>query len=174
MNAANKQVSFSWIAFTAFTLIVLNLFLTYLLYKLLPVESIKTGVNILSLFSINPSEESRMILLVCISGALGSYVHAATSFVYYVGNKQFYSHWMWWYLLRPFIGIALALVFYFAIRAGLFNASSSPNDLNLYGILTIAGLTGMFSKQATNKLNELFDNMFKTDKSMFSEENEKK
>ena len=28
----------------------------------------------------------------------------------YVGNQSFVASWTWWYLLRPFIGMALALV----------------------------------------------------------------
>ena len=37
-------------------------------------------------------------------------------------------------------------------------------DVNVYGLVAISGLVGMFSKQATNKLSELFSTRFKTDK----------
>ena len=36
--------------------------------------------------------------------------HAAASFVDYLGNRAFVSSWVWWYLLRSFIGMLLALV----------------------------------------------------------------
>jgi len=35
-------------------------------------------------------------------------------------------------------------------------------DLSPYGITALAGLTGMFSKQATDKLREVFDDFFRT------------
>jgi hypothetical protein len=108
-------------------------------------------------------KESRLALLVILSGALGSFIHTATSFSRYIGHDKFYKRWIWWYILRPFIGSALALLFYFVIRGGLFTSTSS-NEINLYGMLAISGLVGMFSKQATDKLDELFNNLFKTDK----------
>ena len=37
--------------------------------------------------------ETRLLLLVMAMGALGSYVHAATSFVSYVGNRSFVESW---------------------------------------------------------------------------------
>ena len=36
--------------------------------------------------------------------------------------------------------------------------------MNLYGLTAISGLVGMFSKQATTKLSEVFTTLFKTDK----------
>ena len=108
------------------------------------------------------SDEVRLILIVILAGALGSYVHSATSFIDYVGNREFVRSWAWWYILRPFIGISLALVFYFVIRAGFFSPSAEVGATSPYGFAAIAGLVGMFSKQATDKLSELFDTLFKT------------
>ena len=62
--------------------------------------------------AISMSDDSRLILIVLVTGALGSYVHSATSFVSYVGNRRLVFSWAWWYLLRPFMGMALALIFY--------------------------------------------------------------
>ncbi|MEK7727651.1 MAG: hypothetical protein AAB354_04515 [candidate division KSB1 bacterium] len=108
------------------------------------------------------SLEARYILLIMLLGALGSYVHLATSFVDYVGNNRMARSWLWWYILRAFIGMALALVFYFVIRGGFLSAGATSADLNLYGIAAISGLAGMFSKQATDKLREVADNLFST------------
>ena len=107
-----------------------------------------------------PSELD-LVLVVIIVGALGSYVHTATSFASYIGNRRLATSWLWWYILRPFIGAALALIFYFVVRAGFLQAGSGPENLSLFGIAGLAGLTGMFSKQATDKLRELFDNLFR-------------
>lgn len=97
-----------------------------------------------------------------IAGALGSYVHSATSFSDYVGNRKLVRSWAWWYTLRHFIGISLALVLYFVIRAGFFSPSAEVEATSPYRFAAIAGLVGMFSKQATDKLSELFDTLFKT------------
>lgn len=108
------------------------------------------------------SNELRYILLVAISGGLGSYVHLATSFVDYVGNRKFVMNWTWWYLLRPSIGSTLAIIVYFTFRGGLVTGQSGAEQLSPYGVAAIASLAGMFSKQATDKLREIFDNIFQT------------
>lgn len=112
--------------------------------------------------------EPRMIVIVLLAGALGSVIHAATSFSTYAGNRSFVSSWAWWYLLRVPIGMGLALILYFALRGGFFspvsNGSVDPQQiLNPFGFAAIAALAGMFSKQATDKLKEVFDSLFRTD-----------
>lgn len=107
-------------------------------------------------------DDARLLLIVLATGALGSCVHAATSFASYVGNRRLVLSWAWWYLLRPFIGGALALIFYFVLRGGLLATAASASDMSPFGIAAMAGLAGMFSKQATDKLREVFDNLFRT------------
>lgn len=123
------------------------------------------GVALIALVTdLNPDEptELELLLIVMVSGAVGSFVHAATSFASYVGNRKLGSSWLWWYVLRPFIGAGLAVIFYFVVRGGFLQAGSSAADaLNLYGLAALGGLSGMFSKQATDKLREVFDNVFK-------------
>ncbi len=111
-------------------------------------------------FSVSP--DTSYLLLVIVASAVGGYVHAATSFATYVGNGDLALSWVWWYLLRLFIGIALALLFYFAVRGGFFAQNASSKQVNPYGIAALAGLTGLFSKQATDKLREVFDTLFRT------------
>lgn len=109
---------------------------------------------------VSPSPEVRLLLIVMLAGALGSFIHAATSFTSYVGNRKLAASWTWWYLLRPFIGMSLALVFYFVVRGGFISPQAGGEDLNPFGIAALAGLVGMFSKQAIDKLNEVFTTMF--------------
>lgn len=153
-------------------LIVMAVALSILVYQLWPTVSAdpnNAGKQIwettASLFGlqITLSDESRLILLVMLAGALGSYVHTATSFVTYVGNRSLVSSWMWWYVLRPFIGMALALVFYFVIRGGLLSGGADASEVSPFGITAVAALAGMFSKQGTDKLRDVFDNLFKTE-----------
>ena len=101
------------------------------------------------------------IALVVIAGALGSLIHATTSFADYVGNRRFHSSWTAWYMVRLIVGTALALLLYFAFRGGFFSGSAQSNAVNPYGIAALAGLAGLFSKQATDKLREVFETLFR-------------
>jgi hypothetical protein len=109
------------------------------------------------------AREVDYLWLVLITGALGSFAYGARSFVDFVGNRALRASWSAWYLMYPFIGAALALIFYLAVRGG-FLTTSAGKDVNVYGMTAISGLVGMFSKQATTKLSEVFANLFKTDK----------
>ncbi len=109
----------------------------------------------------HPSGQNILVLILFI-GALGASLHALTSLAEYVGNRQFELSWMLWYFLRPFVGATLALLFYFVLRAGFL--PQSPDMSTLYGILAVAGLIGLFSKQALYKLSDLFDVLFQSDK----------
>jgi uncharacterized membrane protein YeaQ/YmgE (transglycosylase-associated protein family) len=106
--------------------------------------------------------DERLLLLVIIVGMLGAFVHGATSLADYLGNNSFNKNWTWFYLLRPAIGMALALVFYFAIRGGFLSTTGGAKDINPYGIAALAGMVGMFSKQATDKLAEIFGTLFRS------------
>jgi hypothetical protein len=107
-----------------------------------------------------------LLVLVMLVGALGSMVHIATSFADFVGNRRFYSSWAVWYLLRVAVGMVLALLLYLAVRGGFFSGSSSPTSVNPYGLSALAGLAGLFSKQATDKLREVFETMFRVSKTV--------
>lgn len=110
------------------------------------------------------ASDIRFMFLAALAGALGAYVHLATSFADYAGNERLTSSWGWWYLLRPFIGMALAEVVYLAVRGGLLNAggTSAASAISPYGVAAITALTGLFAKQATDKLREVFETLFRT------------
>ena len=108
--------------------------------------------------------DERLIMLVIVAGILGSFVHGATSLADFMGNNRFNKNWTWFYLLRPAIGMSLALVFYFVVRGGFLTTTGGAKEINPYGIAALAGLVGMFSKQATDKLSELFSTLFRAAK----------
>jgi hypothetical protein len=121
------------------------------------------GPKTVSVFGISftTSPDTALILLVVLASSLGSYVHAATSFTDYVGNRRLASSWAWWYVLRVSMGGTLALLFYFAVRGGFFGVDTTTEEVNPYGVAALAGLVGLFSKQATDKLREIFDTLFR-------------
>jgi hypothetical protein len=125
------------------------------------------------LFGLGPCDwapDLRMFLTVIMAGAIGSLIHTLTSFGDYVGNGRLSTSWIWWFVLRTPIGIALALVSYLILRGGLIVPTlPTPKDgdlqgatvqLNPYGIAAFAALAGMFSRQATDKLREVFETLF--------------
>ena len=145
-------------------LIALNLGLAYVLVRIWPVGSTTDGAATSILGPpVAVSEEVRLLLIVLVTGALGSYIHLATSFADYVGNRRFSWSWGWWYMLRPFIGMTLAVIVYFVIRGGLIGGNGGASAMSPYGVAAMAGLAGMFSRQATDKLQEVFQNLFRTE-----------
>jgi hypothetical protein len=151
-------------------LIFLCLLLAYVFISLWPGSLTNTtsgdAESVITLFgtavSLKTTVDARLLLLVMVTGALGSFVHTATSFSDFVGNQKLSASWVWWYVLRPFIAMALAAIFYVAIRAGFMTGGGQPNTINLFGIAAVSGMVGMFSKQATDKLSEVFDTLFRT------------
>jgi hypothetical protein len=106
--------------------------------------------------------ETDLLLLALLFGSVGSFLHLAKSFATFAGNRTLIASWTWWYCLQPLVGMGLALIFYVAVRGGLLASAASAADVSPYGIAGLSGLVGMFSKQATDKLNELFTTLFQT------------
>ena len=123
-------------------------------------EEWQKEVNLLG-WKFDISYELRLLLLVLLAGALGSYIHAATSYVDFAGNRKLLSSWAWWYILRPFIGMVLSLIFYLVLRSGLLIVQTETSTLKPFSILAFAALSGMFSKQVIDKLRELLDTFFR-------------
>jgi len=113
------------------------------------------------LFQFNLLPETALIVLTAVMGGIGATVFIAVSFSDYVGNRRFAKSWVWYYLVRFFVGPALALIFYFSLRGGFLATSSTSGDINPYGVAALAGLVGLFSKQAGDKLRQVFDALFK-------------
>ena len=115
------------------------------------------------LFQFNLLAETALIVLAAVMGGIGATVFIAVSFSDYVGNRRFARSWVWFYIVRLFVGPALALIFYFALRGGFLASSSNGGDINPYGVAAMAGLVGLFSKQAGDKLRQVFDALFQVD-----------
>lgn len=107
------------------------------------------------------TREAQLLLLVIFAGALGSYLHAIMSIATYIGNRDLKASWFWWYVSRPFLGMAMALVFYAVVRGGfLAGTPADANVVNPFGVLAIGALVGMFSDKAAMKLKDVFDVVF--------------
>jgi hypothetical protein len=109
-----------------------------------------------------------ILILVAAAGFLGNMIHIATSFTTFVGSGSFKRDWLLWYFVKPFTASALAVGLYFVFRGGFLNYTADAASINLYGILTIAVLTGLFTDRATLKLAEVFDVIFSIKKDVKS------
>jgi hypothetical protein len=170
-NSTSRTASSTTINLLGVALLFLGCLLVYLFLCLWP-GAIEKGADVNQVQEVmhlwgrvvflQMTLDERLILTVMVAGALGSFVHVATSFGDFVGNEKLANNWIWWYILRPFVAMALAAIFYFVVRGGFLSAGSQADSLNIYGIVAVAGMVGMFSKQATDKLGEVFDTLFKT------------
>ena len=104
-----------------------------------------------------PPPDTALLALVLAIGALGAYIHAATSFGSHLGLQDFNTSWLWWYGLRGLVGASLAGLLYLAVRGGLVSVSTEEADINPYGIAALAGLAGLFSTPLTSRLATIFD-----------------
>ena len=59
--------------------------------------------------------------------------------------------------------MALAVVVYLVIRAGLFSPTTGDAEsVSVFGVTAIAAIVGLFSERATKKLKEIADALFRT------------
>src|SRR6185312_13845702 len=108
------------------------------------------------------TREVQLLLLAAFAGALGSFLHALKSLTDFIGNRTALESWFWWYISRPFMGVALALVFYAVLRGGfVIGSPAEAKVVNSFGVIAIGALVGMFSDKAGQKLAEIFDVVFK-------------
>jgi hypothetical protein len=109
------------------------------------------------------TRENQLLLLVIFAGALGSYIHALKSLADFIGNRAAIASWFWWYITRPFLGAAMALIFYAVLRGGFMAGTpADANAVNPFGVIAIGALVGLFADKAGQKLAEIFDTLFTT------------
>jgi len=113
------------------------------------------------------NSELRLLILVIVSAALGSTIHAARSFAGFTGRQAYDHAWNWWYFLRIPTGIGIALLFYFLIRGGFFAAgnidgTSVAETVNPFGVAAMSAVAGMFARQTSAKVEEIFLTLFRT------------
>lgn len=104
--------------------------------------------------------ETRLLLIVILAGTFGSLVHAIRSFYWYVGNRDLRWSWAVTYLLLPFGGGILAMLFYFVVRGGFFSSQSTIEATSPFAFAAFSGLVGMFSSQAVEKLKQIASTVF--------------
>jgi len=100
----------------------------------------------------------RLFLMVVAAGALGGTLHALRSLFWYVGNRQLRQSWILMYVLLPFSGAAVAVVFFLIASAGLYTVQGTGS----FVLIGLATLVGMFSPQAVEKLKKIAEGILTT------------
>lgn len=104
--------------------------------------------------------ETRLLLLVMLAGALGGLMHSLRSLYWYTGNRMMVWSWVAFYLLLPFTGAMLSVIFYFVVRGGFFSPEAKFGNTSPFGFAALSALVGLFSPQAVLKLKEVAETIF--------------
>ena len=99
-----------------------------------------------------------VVWLMMLAGALGAILHGLRSFSWYVGNRQLVWSWIPMYFVMPFISATTSTIFYLIIRGGLMTGAAE-ND-NVFRLMAIGTLVGLFSPQALEKLKSISEVIF--------------
>jgi len=103
-----------------------------------------------------------VLIAVMLFGTLGGLLHLASSLTMFVGNRDLRRSWLIYYLMAPLQGAALAPLIFLLTKSAILapQLTQSTQSLNLTGIYALAGLTGLFAKQAIEKLADLWATFF--------------
>lgn len=105
--------------------------------------------------------EVLLLFIVFLSGIIGATVWGIFVLAqHFSASQDFDKAWVAWYLTRPFIGAALAVIVYAVLRSGLFSAGSSVSAVSVIGVSTLSFLVGLFAENALFMLHRVADQMF--------------
>jgi hypothetical protein len=108
------------------------------------------------------NREVRLVIISVLFGVLGGTIHGIASLSAFRSTRKLTREWSMWYVARPFLGAALAVIVYLAIRAGL--VVGGPSTISDFGVAATSALVGLLTEQTTKKLRDVFDTLFGTEK----------
>jgi hypothetical protein len=116
-----------------------------------------------------PNKTMREVLTTVFAAGVGSCVTTILGYLQHASeDKDFDLAFVPWYVARPVMGMLLGLIFYIAVVGGLvaLNVSDGESTLDIWALAGVGALVGLFSKNAVEKLREIFNTMFRTQKDM--------
>lgn len=102
--------------------------------------------------------EIRLVIFATFFGIIGASIHGIGSLTAWISTNKLESGWGIWYLTRPPIGAALAVITYIILRAGF--VSGGPTAISDFGVAGISALVGLMTDEMTAKLRDVFDSLF--------------
>jgi hypothetical protein len=103
------------------------------------------------------------VLVTMFAGGIGGSVSAILAYLRHAAEAgDFEREYLPWYFARPLLGLLLGLITFFLVKGGLLMTlpRTEGADFNNYGLAAIGSLVGLFSKNAVEKLREVFDVVF--------------
>lgn len=102
--------------------------------------------------------EIRLVIFSSFFGIVGASIHGLGSLTAWMSSRRLESGWEIWYLTRPAIGAALALITYIILRAGF--VTGGPTAISDFGVAGLSALVGLMTDEMTKKLRDVFDSLF--------------
>ena len=102
--------------------------------------------------------EIRLVIFATFFGVIGASVHGIGSLTAWISTRKLEAGWGIWYLTRPPIGAALAIITYLILRAGF--VSGGPTAISDFGVAAISALVGLMTDEMSTKLRDIFDTLF--------------
>jgi len=105
------------------------------------------------------------LLVTAMAGAVGGSVSTLLAYLKHASeDKNFDPAYLPWYVARPLLGVLLGLITFFLVKGGLLATlpEVAGKDFNNLGLAGLGSLVGMFSKNAVEKLREVFHTIFST------------
>ncbi|HJS64662.1 MAG TPA: hypothetical protein VJ767_07360 [Nitrososphaeraceae archaeon] len=102
--------------------------------------------------------EVRLVIFASFFGIIGASIHGIGSLTEWMSTRKLESGWAIWYLTRPAIGAALALITYILLRAGF--VTGGPTAISDFGVAGLSALVGLMTDEMTKKLRDVFDTLF--------------
>jgi hypothetical protein len=106
------------------------------------------------------NQEIRLVLFATLFGIIGASIHGLGSLTAWITTNKLQTGWGVYYLTRPTIGAALAIITYIIIRAGLISGAGGPAAISDFGVAGISALVGLMTDEMTSKLRDIFDTLF--------------
>jgi hypothetical protein len=106
------------------------------------------------------NQEIRLVLFATLFGIIGASIHGLGSLTAWISTDKLQAGWGIWYLTRPPIGAALAIITYIIIRAGFISGAGGPAAISDFGVAGISALVGLMTDEMTSKLRDVFDALF--------------
>ncbi len=125
--------------------------------------------------SIDPDEAGVVqdMLVTMFAAGIGSSISVILGYLEHASiRKDFDLAFSPWYVARPILGMLVGVIFYFVIKGGLLATAPGMGDAENLNDLSLAGfgaLVGLFSKNALEKLRELFNTLFATQQDFAAE-----
>jgi hypothetical protein len=109
------------------------------------------------------SELIRSLCYIGASGGIGGTMYSIRGFYQNIGGGTFKPNWIWWYIFRPTMSIAVGVFAYFLIVGGLLSISNNNEVVFSKGLMfycAIAFLAGFSFTRFADRLDTLSENIF--------------